>query len=273
MAGAGRKWLVGCGVGCAVVSLLAILGTVGGGILLTRPFLRAVDSQTELTAAYGQREDFVPLPETFDTGRVKAFLMVRKDLLPSCESFQEISARFRAVEDLDEGGEDVSAGEAMKTVLPVMGAAMGLAGNIGRILEARNHALLVHRMGLGEYVWHYVLIYNSWLGYPANQDFDDSEGGGSYDQDDRRVISALLAGHAEVLRGAGAADEADLWQAEAEAVLESETGVPVGPGGLPERYALLLAPARGKLEAVYCAATSSFELGAIRKKGLSFHTD
>ena len=273
MAGAGRKWLVGCGVGCAVVSLLAILGTVGGGILLTRPFVRAVDSQTELTAAYGEREDFVPPPDAFDTGRVMAFAMVRRDLLPFCAKVQELSARFRAVEDLDRDGGDVSAGEAMRTVLPVMGAALGMAGNIGRHVEARNRALLAREMGLGEYVWHYVLIYNSWLGYPANQEFDDTEGGGSYDRDDRRVISALLAGHADGLRRAGAAAEADLWQAEAAAVLESETGVPFGPGGLPERYARLLAPARGKLEAGYCAATSSFELGAIRKKGLSFHTD
>ncbi len=273
MAGAGRKWLVGCGVGCAVVSLLAILGTVGGGILLTRPFVRAVDSQTELTVTYGEREDFVPPPATLDLERVKAFMMVRKDMQPICMKFQEIAARFQAVENLDEGGDDVSAGEAMKAVLPVVGAAMGMAGNIGRQVEERNRALLARDMGLGEYVWHYVLIYNSWLGYPANQDFEDAQDDGSYDQDERRSISALLANHADGLRAAGAVAEADLWQAEAEAVLESETGVPFGPGGLPARYAVLLEPARGKLEATYCAATSSFELGTIRKKGLGFRTD
>ena len=161
----------------------------------------------------------------------------------------------------------------MSAVLPVMGAAMGVAGNIGRHSETRNRALLAQDMGLGEYIWYYVLVYNSWLGYPANQDFGDEEGGGTYTRTERQVISALLANHADGLRQAGATAEADLWQAEAEAVLESETGVPFGPGGLPEPYAALLEPARGKLEAMYCAPTSGFELGSIRKKGLSFHSD
>lgn len=273
MAGAGRKWLVGCGVGCAVAALLAIIVTVGGGILLTRPFNRAVSSQTELTAVHGERDEFVPATTTFERDRIKAFVIVRKELLPICAKFEEIAAKFQAVEELDEDGDDVSAGEAMKTVLPVVGAAMGIAGNIGRHSEARNQALLAQDMGLGEYIWYYVLIYNSWLGYPANQDFDDGESSGGYSPGERRVISALLANHAEGLREAGAAAEADLWQAEAGAVLESETGVPFGPGGLPDRYAALLEPARGKLEAMYCAATSSFELGSIRKKGLSFRSD
>ena len=273
MAGAGRKWLVGCGVGCAVAALLAIVVTIGGGIVLTRPFTRAVGSQNELTAAHGEREEFVPGASTFASDRIKAFLLVRDELIPICATFQEIAAKFRAVEELDQDGGDVSAGEAVKSVLPVMGAAMGLAGNIGRHSEARNRALLAQGMGLGEYIWYYVLIYNSWLGHPANQDFDDTESSGGYSPGDRRVISALLANHADGLRAAGAVAEADLWLAESDAVLESETGVPFGPGGLPDRYAALLEPSRDELEAVYCAPTSSFELGSVHQKGLSFRSD
>jgi hypothetical protein len=273
MAGSGRKWLVGCGVGCAVTALLAIVVTVGGGIILTRPFTRAADSQQELNERFGAREDFQPSLATFERDRLKAFMAVRRELVPICAEFEAVAAKFAAVEKLDEGGDDPSAGEAIRTVLPVIGAAFGIAGKIGRHNELRNRALLDQDMSLGEYVWYYVLVYNSWLGYAPNQEFDDSEGAGDYTRSERRVILALLEHHAEALRDAGRTAEADLWAAEAGAILDSPTGVPFGPGGLPEAYARFLEPWRGKLEPSYCAATSSFELNRIRKKGLSFHSE
>jgi hypothetical protein len=256
-----------------VAALLAIVVTVGGGIILTRPFNRAADSQQELTERFGAREEFAPAPATFERDRLKAFLAVRRELLPICAEFAAIAAKFAAVEKLDEGGEDPSAGEAIRTVLPVVGAAFGIAGKIGKHNELRNLALLEQDMSLGEYVWYYVLVYNSWLGHPPNQEFDDSEGKGDYTGSERRVIQALLENHAATLRDAGRASEAELWAAEAAGILDSPSGVPFGPGGLPAAYAQILEPWRAKLEPSYCGATSSFELSKIRKKGLSFHSE
>jgi len=273
MAGTGKKWLVGCGVGCAVAALLAIVVTVGGGIIMTRPFSRAADTQQELSNRFGAREEFEPPLATFDRKRLKAFLAVRRELTPICAEFAAVAAKFAAVEKLDEGGEDPSAGEAIKTVLPVIGAAFGIAGKIGKHNEMRNRALLAQDMSLGEYIWYYVLVYNSWLGERPNQEFDDSEGDQDYARSERRVIRALLENHADALRDAGRDAEAELWTEAAVTVSNSASGVPFGPGGLPPAYADMLEPYRAKIEASYCAATSSFELSQIRKKGLSFHSD
>lgn len=273
MAGTGRRWLVGCGSGCAAVVLLGIVVTVGGGFLMMRPFNRAAESQRELAGAHGMREDFRPGPEAFRPERIQAFLAVRRELMPLCENFARLTARFEAVEQLDQGQQDVSAGEAVRTVLPVIGSVFGIAGDIGRHVEARNRALLAQDMGLGEYVWYYVLAYNSWLGHEPNQEFDDGDADGAYATGERRAIAALLTNHAAALRAAGRAAEAEVWATEAEAVMDAQAGVPFGLGGLPAEAAAALEPWRDQLEAQYCAATSSFELGAVRKQGLSFHSD
>ena len=45
MAGAGRKWLIGCGAGCGGLILLIILISVGGSLWMMKPMNAAVDSQ------------------------------------------------------------------------------------------------------------------------------------------------------------------------------------------------------------------------------------
>ena len=45
MADSGKKWLIGCGVGCGAVILLGILLSVGGSLYLMGPFNKAVDAQ------------------------------------------------------------------------------------------------------------------------------------------------------------------------------------------------------------------------------------
>ena len=271
MAGSGRKWLVGCGVGCAVAALLSILLTVGGGILMTRPFNRAATTQRELTEVGGDREDFMPSLEGLTKYQLKRFYAVRLELAPLCKDFQEIAAKFRAMDEFDEQ-DDPPIGELIKGVGGVMGAAMGFAGAIGKHTEIRNRALLDQDMSMGEYVWIYVLVYNSWLGMPPNVDFDDDEGG-SYSRSERRIIRKLLENHAEALEEAGRTEAAEVWQAEADRIMDTSTGVPFEDGDFPEELADLLEYRGGKFEGLYCAETSSFELSVIRKKGLSFHSD
>ena len=64
VAGSGKKWLVGCGVGCGAVVLLGILLTVGGSLYMMKPFNKAVDAQKALEAEYGTRETYIPLKGT-----------------------------------------------------------------------------------------------------------------------------------------------------------------------------------------------------------------
>jgi len=271
MAGTGKKWFVGCGVGCAVAALLSILLTVGGGILMTRPFNRAASTQRELTDIGGDREDYVPSPSGLTKDQLKRFYAVRLELAPFCVEFVEIAAKFRAMDEFEDS-EDPPVGEMLKSVGGVMGAAMGMAGNIGKYTETRNRVLLAQDMSMGEYVWIYVLVYNSWLGMAPNLDFDDMEGG-SYSRGERRIIRKLIENHIESLTESGRSEAAEIWQAEADRIMETTAGVPFEDGEFPPELAEMLEHRRGKFEKLYCSETSSFELSVIRKKGLSFHSD
>ena len=149
---------------------------------------------------------------------------------------------------------------------------MGLAGNIGKHAELRNRSLLAEEMSLGEYVWIYVLVYNSWLGHPPNEGFEENSSG-SFTRKERRVIRTLMENHVETLTEAGRDDEAAVWQSEIDRIMDTDSGVPFADGGFPPALAAVIEPLGAKLDAVYCAATSSFELAKVRKKGLSFHTE
>lgn len=273
MAGTGRKWLIGCGIGCAVTTLLGILVTVGGGILMTRPFNRAVTTQRELTESLGERSDYLPPLAGLEKAQLKRFHAIRLDLEPLCATFEEVAVKFQAMDEIGEGGEEPSAGEALHAVGGMMGAVMGMVGNIGRHTEQRNRALLAHEMSLGEYVWVYVLVYNSWLGYPPNTDFESDAEDESFTRKERRLIRDLLDNHVQSLTEAGHLREAEIWQHESDMIMDSANGVPFAESGLPPELAACLEPYRERFDALYCPEASSFELSVIRKKGLGFHSE
>lgn len=272
MAGSGRKWLVGCGVGCAVAALLAIVVTVGGGLLMTRPLSRAAATQEELTERYGARDEFQPPLEGLTRLQIKRFIAVRLELQPMCARFEEIGDKFRAMEEMDSGTGDPGTGEVLKAVGGVMGAAMGMAGSLGKFTELRNEALLNQEMNLGEYAWIYVLVYNSWLAHPPNESFEEGETG-VYSRPERRVLATMLDQHADDLAETGRLADSRLWRTEAERVMERGAGAPFSGAHLPLKIRAELEPYREKLEDLYCPDSASFEWSQVKKKGLSFHAE
>ena len=272
MAGTGKKWLIGCGVGCGAFVLLGIITLVGGGLVMMKPFNRAIDAQKTLVDQYGDRAAFIPPPQGITADRMERFLAVRRELMPICAEFREIGASFQAMDALDKGGEEPSTGEAMKAVGGVMGKIFGLVGNMGRFQEQRNLALLEQGMSLGEYTWIYVLVYNSWLGQEPNQDFEDN-GGRGFAAGERNLIRTLVLNHAEALARAGRNEDAEDWETEAGAMARAETGVPFAGGRLPGSYVRQFLPYENELEALFCEATSSFELNKVKKKGFSIRTE
>lgn len=272
MAGSGRKWLIGCGVGCAVAALLAIVITVGGGLLLTRPLNRAASTQEELTEHFGEREDYRPPLDGLTRHQLKRFITVRRDLQPMFSRFAEVGDKFRAMEEIDSGSDDPGAGEAIKAVGGVMGAVMGMAGNLGKFTETRNRALLAQEMSLGEYAWIYVLVYNSWLAHPPNESFEEGETG-VFSRSERGVLHTLLDRHADDLAEAGRLAESRLWRTEADRVMDRGAGAPFSTTCLPVEILAGLEPFREKLEDLYCPDTASFEWSRVKKKGLGFHAE
>lgn len=272
MAGSGKKWLIGCGVGCAAVVLLSILGVVGSVLVLTRPFDRAVSVQRELTDNYGTREDFVPAAEGISPQRVKVFIAVRKSLLGHCEGFEEVKDAFAELEELDEGDGASSTPKALKGVGRMMSVVLGLPGKIGGFIQDRNEALLEYEMGLGEYTWIYILAYNSYLGKTPNTGFEDDEGS-CYAGSEWRTLQHLIDNHINALEEAGRTGMARQWQEELERLERSDETVPFPEGELPPYLADSFRQYHKKLEFTYCSAMADLDLNTIKKKGLGYRSD
>ncbi len=263
--------MIGCGVGCGVIILLNILLIVGAGIFFTRPMNKAVNSQKNLVEAFGLPNEYVPEVGSLTAARIELFLSVRAQLIPSCEEFENATAGFQAMDDLGEDGDEPSMGEVFQGLGQVMGSIKGLVLGIGEVMEIRNEALLEQGMGMGEYTWIYVLSYNSWLGYTPNVGVDSE--GGDFSHREKGLIADLMESHAESLAESGRLDEAQVWRRELKKLGWEDGGVPFADNTLPEEIWTVLEPFRGRLEASYCESMSDFDLGQIKKKGMSFHSD
>ena len=268
MAGTGKKWLIGCGAGCAASVLLSILLSVGGALFMTRPMNKAVDAQKVLTAEFGTREDFTP-PPRLRPGRIKVFLAVRREVMVSCDKFQDFMADFQAMDELDNGEGEPEVGQVLGGLKGVMGSVFGLVGALGETTRIRNQALKDNGMGMGEYTWIYILGFNSYLGKAPNTGIDSREGRG-YHGSMLRLISTLMENHALALEEAGNPKAAEIWRDEIARLKRVDEGVPFSEGRLPDDLAEAFAPFRKHLEKYYCPALAEIDLDRIEKRGMSF---
>jgi hypothetical protein len=275
MAGNTRKWLVGCGLGCAGLVVLSIGGPLVLGLFLMPPLDRAIDAQKELAEALGAPGDYVPPAGPVAADRVEAFLAVRRAVLPHCARFEEFAQDMGRMDELGSQSDRPGAGELMRAIGGVTGSVLGLVGDIGKLNEARNRALLEQRMGLGEYTWIYTLAYHSWLGhpFPDRADADDGEGDGRRVERLRATIVGLMRRHAGSLAEAGDSVNAAAWREEADRMERAAAEIPFGPGGLPEPYAAAFAARGDELRASWCAAMAEYDLGEVRRSGLTVHAE
>jgi len=273
LASTGKKWLIGCGSGCTVSALLLIVITVGTGFMMSKPFSKAVDAQQELTASFGAREEFVPLCQGVTADRVEAFLQIRDALMGECQGFQEIQAKFKVMDELDKGEDEVSKGEVVKGVGNIMGAVFSIGPKIGHVTLVRNEALLANEMSLGEYNWLFILIYYSWLEYPPNTGFD-TENTRGLTGTERALVLTMMESHAADCEINGDTASAKIWRDEAARMQRAGEGVPFKDKKLPQSLVKVLQPYQQELDNGFCAAMAEFELGSIKKTGpFGFQTE
>jgi len=138
-------------------------------------------------------------------------------------------------------------------------------------------ALLAQRMGLGEYTWLYVLAYHSWLGNPvpdsADEDDGDGDGDGPRVEKLRALVIGMMRRYAEAEAAAGRADQATLWRTEADRMEGAAAEIPFGAGGLPADWAAAFEARGEELRAAWCGPMAEFELGQVRKSGMSVHSE
>jgi hypothetical protein len=290
MTGTPRKWLLGCGIGCGVLILIAIaLGT--GGYLVIRGFVRDADRVgarlDRLDARFGRVHDFTPAPDgSLAPERIEAFLAVREDTAERRAELEGILA--------DLAGRGLGPRASPLTWLRILRGASRALPRLFDYHEARAEALLAAGIGLGEYVYLYALVYYAWLGrspadgppFPLVGGDEERVGEGTRDWDwDRdedevrewrrewileqmnRHLRPVLRNQLATLESGGGAAADPAWRrqlaAEVDAMAADRHRIP-WRDGLPARTADCLEPFRERLAASYSELCNPAEL-AVRQ--------
>lgn len=282
MAGAGRKWLTGCGIGCGLmVLILGGMGTCGYRVAKNiKQRADRLEADTDsLNTRFGVASAFVPAPDgAVPADRMEAFLAVRDDMSPSRAAMSEMLTVLDG-----EGGWIAKSRAGLKLVPSVMDFA-----------AERNRALMAHGMGEGEYLYIYSLAYFDLLGvdpgdgpgFVLSSDDHNEEDGVKIDWGARHnskaahekrvrrvrhfvngvmtpVLEHQLAAVKDALP-AGADPAADPWAsrlgAEVEAMKLETLRLP-WEDGLPDRIRASLEPYRDRLKSTYDPIVAVVEIG------------
>ncbi len=160
-----KKWLAGCGIGC--ILLIAVMAAmVFGGYLGIKKLVTAAHETTavleSVTERFGRASDFTPDPSgELSSDRLEAFLRVRE---LCADERTRLDASLAQLSGTDPGGDASSMGRVARSVR----AGFGFMPQMMAYINARNGAFLEADMGLGEYLYLYTIIYESWLGKPVD---------------------------------------------------------------------------------------------------------
>lgn len=276
---AGQKWLIGCGIGCVALVLLAVIAGTGACYMFkdfAEDFQEVQASHSALIAEFGDPDEFIPATHgSMTPERIETFLAVRAGLEESRAKMHALFEKFPPDE-----------GSGFMMFFKVAGGFAGMIGDIVDFVDARNNLLLDQRMGDGEYFYIYTVVYHSWLEHDladgpmhdgqrifdgADSTFGVNESYRNY----REFMLAVLRNQLDALPES--ADEA--WRTrllEEIDTTDRDRRHVVWRGDLPPALEASLAPYRAELEAAYDAETNCFELPSSQtqtQKGFQFSLD
>jgi len=273
----GRKWLVGCGIGCFLLVAL-VVGLVAAGFFgarkVVRDFEAAEEISREVTERFGAIGDFIPAADgAIPPPRVETFLDIRNTTASERQSLEaSIDKLSRGVEGRPDG------------FVGTVRSALGLLPLVARFMASRNSALLEAGMGRGEYLYYYAVAYYAWLDFEVQDGppfllVNEGHGSGIQIDDDH----AVLARRGEIIRGrlnrqllpvlknqlaildeTTTTEKALSWreqlQAEVTAMDADPSRLP-WQNGVPDVIAGSLEPFRAKLEESYSPLCNPIEVG------------
>jgi hypothetical protein len=159
-----RKWVTGCGIGCLVLALIAVLVVVGGYLGVKKMIRKAEqthETMLSVTETFGRISDFSPAPDgTVDPSRLEAFLTARA---LSADERMRLETTLSRLSAAEENGPE-STMDAARSVR----AGIAIIPQMMAYVNRRNESFLEAGLGLGEYLYLYTMIDSSWLGHPID---------------------------------------------------------------------------------------------------------
>jgi len=281
MAGTGRKVLLGCGIGCGAVVLQVIVLSVGTGFLfkdLAQSYHDAEENWEILIDRYGTADEYdLPPRGVIPAERMEAFLTVR-------EASDEARGLLEADLAYFDDDANESTAKGLKKVVGKVKAGIGVGSQIGRLLDARNQALLDAGLGIGEYSYIYCLAYYAYLDHaPADGtegtddisfgrrgfvhvETGDRESGASQGRfhDTRRDLRRIMKRQVKAIddEAAAAAEMLD-WREQLQRELDrmrDDRDYAPWQTDMPTEMAAALEPYAERLARTYAARVNPFEL-------------
>jgi len=277
-----KKWLIGCGIGCGAVIVIAAL-LITGGVLYVRSLVEGFkDSEAMLevlTEKYGRITEYCPEPDgRIPEDRIEAFLAAREAIAPVRDEIE------RSISLLDDEGEEIDV-ESTGNIFQKLKLGFGLIPQLADYFKDRNQALIDAGMGMGEYYYIYSIVYFAWLdksladgpSFPLTREEGDSgfrpqERNDEEAQEMRRDISLrrlnrmllpMLRNQYQKLKEEAEPGILKEWEealaAELDA-MESDRYRLAWQDGLPEVIASSLKPYRDRFDASYSRLLNTIEI-------------
>ena len=272
-----KKWLKGCGIGCAVVFVLFILSLVGGSVFLLRPFRDAIETREELDEAYGDQAAYTPPADgAIGPARLEAFLGVRQALMALCPEFETTAHQFEQIDDLQQ---DTSKKEVLSTFFELSKEMFGMGPRMGRFFEVRNQALLDAGMGRGEYTYIYLVAYRDRFFSPTRDFAGAQRSRYGPNRRVRGVLAQMLNNQLEAADARLAVENdpelAVFRDSLAEEISRLEGDPEAWPWqeGLPTTVSASLSPYRAQLDPLFCEYTLDLEFTQNQKRFLGIQGD
>jgi len=232
---------------------------VGMSISMRTAFDDAHEDRQILEERFGDHGAFTPAADgVVEEDRVLAFLQVREALSEIHGEIEEIDSEMGSFEELADG-EEPPMMEALPAIFGLTKSMMGLPWIFGEIERSRNRALIEVEMGLGEYIYIYMLAYHDQLVAPTQE--ANLFGASAANSRVRANLREMIQGQLAAARAAESADEGLVaaLAVEVQALDADDRRIP-WQDGLPAQIAASFAGHRERLDSTYSAAAAEFEL-------------
>lgn len=253
------------GHGWRYLTIATIIFFLGAG---TWFFVLPIQQSKRLEHSLVERFDWAtrytpPANGVIQPDRLERFIRVREAVQANCRTFQTIMDNIIRIDTLD-SDPNLSAGEKTSEVVDSLKSIFSAAPTFLQFMDARNSALLVEEMGLGEYIYIYLAAYAEQLAQEPQGRYAEQEEAYLSPRAQKEFVQ-ILGNQLTALQATGQDQDAhsltlvaDL-QAEI-AALEDGSHASPWPAGPPAGTSESLAPYRDRLSELYCEGIVRVEI-------------